>query len=178
MSERQLDILLQKKALRVATRQTSRGECLYSLRMVRPIRIDLLETAAHELLKAVKWNRRHNHIVAIAQSGIPLATALALQLSTFTENVHLSVVDPRRPHAFLARDLAKHLKLVTLVDNSIKTGCTARKAIVLLARHGIRCQRFLVLNSDLAADMVSVFSHLPVIAAFHAADLTRKEGHR
>lgn len=80
------------------------------------------------------------HLVGIAKSGVPMASAIAEKLRSSGIPVEYSIFNPRDRDSWLANQVRKDISVV-LVDNAVTTGDTLQVAAETIRDHGATIQK-------------------------------------
>ena len=95
----------------------------FNVYLPRPISSQFLEFVSKHICKLSHFSSGSIHLLAVANSGVPLATAVLMhrrfhKLSGYKDDV-LSIVDPYRHNFLVGSEIKPRIQII--VDNSIKS---------------------------------------------------------
>jgi orotate phosphoribosyltransferase len=110
----------------------------YAFRLSRPISADFLNNVAITFSHLIENPARPLHLIAIANSGVPLATAILMHRYIKREQPSdwLSVVDPNRLERIA--EISSRQATALLIDNSINSGKTLINILHKLHANGLQ----------------------------------------
>jgi len=154
----------------------------------RPVNVADLSLIARRLFQIVDCSAFEViHLIAVAKSGYPIATASSMYLSQRFpgKSVLLSGIDIHREINEFSIEASDNTKMLTiLIDNSVKTGETAVRSVKMLHELGIRPAIFVKLvryndarETAALAYLSAVDDRLEIVSLYDALEISQTSHH-
>lgn len=123
-----------------ATLRNDERSTPYMVKLPTTPRLQLFDILANvTVAKAIIDVSRQLHLVGIAKSGVPMASAIAQQLKAMGSPLEYSVYDPRQPAAWFDNTVDRTWP-VLLIDNAVTTGDTLETTAQTLRSQGTKIE--------------------------------------